>query len=80
MKDTSICPKCECKEIITDAKAIDRGHGNSHYDLSVATFEHPEALLFKGIRESTISAYVCSRCGYVEFYADDLKKLKEVGF
>jgi predicted nucleic-acid-binding Zn-ribbon protein len=79
MKDTSICPKCECKEIITDAKAIDRDSG-TEFDLSVATFQYPNAVIFKGKHESKISAYICSRCGYVEFYADDVKTLKEAGF
>lgn len=80
MKDDNTCPKCNFKEIIRDVKAIDRGDSNVESELSVATYKHPEALIFKGQRISALSAYVCARCGYVEFYADDVETLKEAGF
>jgi predicted nucleic-acid-binding Zn-ribbon protein len=80
MKANNTCPKCNCKEIIRDAKAVDKDGGASEADMSIATFRNPDALLFKGTQRSTVSAYVCSRCGYVEFYADDVETLKEAGF
>lgn len=70
MKLSGKCPKCDSTHIITDAKAIDRGDGNAQWDLSVAVFRKPEALLFKGQETSTISAWVCGSCGFIEFYAD----------
>ena len=77
MKSTRKCPKCGTNNIIEDAKAIDRGHLNSEAaELSVATFRTPEAILFKGKLSTTLSAWVCAECGYVEFYADSPKWLQ----
>ena len=70
MKQTGKCPKCGCADIAGDAKAIDRGDGNSRYEMSVATFRKPNAFIFKGKLETPVSAWVCSACGYIEFYAD----------
>ena len=60
---------------IADAKAIDRAHGPEE-ELSVATFCNPEAILFKGKLSTTLSAWVCASCGYVEFYADSPQSIK----
>jgi len=76
MKRTNKCPKCDSNDLIVDAKAIDRGHGNGEQELSVATFRKPEAFIFKGQQSSTLSAWVCADCGYVEFYADSPQTLK----
>ena len=53
-------------EIIADAQALDRGDANAKYELSVATFRKPDAVIFKQRQTSTVSAWVCERCGYVE--------------
>lgn len=75
MKSTNKCPKCNSCHIIKDAKAIDRSeHGEQ--ELSVATFSKPEAFLFKGRLTTTLSAWVCVDCGYVEFYADSPQSIK----
>jgi predicted nucleic-acid-binding Zn-ribbon protein len=76
MKRTGKCPKCGCADIIVDAIAIDRGHANSQKEMTVGTFRNPGAMIFKGLQESTVSAWVCTECGFVEFYADDPKKIK----
>jgi predicted nucleic-acid-binding Zn-ribbon protein len=76
MKTSHHCPKCGSTDIIADAKAVDRGHCDSENELTVATFWRPEALLFKGEVTSTVSAWVCVGCGYVEFYADNPQLLK----
>ena len=73
MKRTKKCPKCGSSDVIADAKAIDRAD-NGH--LTVATFRKPEAVLFKGTVTTTLSAWVCAECGYLELYANDPKKLK----
>ena len=70
MKRTQKCPKCGSTNIIADAKVIDRVHMNAETELSVATFRQPEAILFKGRMSTTLSAWVCGDCGYVELYAD----------
>ena len=76
MKQTGTCPKCGSVDIIANAKAIDRGHGNSQMDLSLATFRKPDALIFREKQETTVSAWVCAGCGYVEFYADAPRTIK----
>jgi predicted nucleic-acid-binding Zn-ribbon protein len=76
MKNTKKCPKCDSEEIIANATAIDRGESFAQTELSVATFQNPEALIFKGQFTSPLSAYVCVGCGYVEFYADSTSQLK----
>lgn len=70
MKQSGKCPKCGGREIIADAVAVDRGHYDTQRDLSLATYGKPNALIFRDKRETSISAWVCAQCGYVEFYAD----------
>ena len=65
------CVKCGSRDLIADAKVIDRGDYQSQNDLSVATQRHPTAFLFKGQVKTTVSAWVCSACGFIELYADD---------
>lgn len=79
MKSTNKCPKCGSSDIATDAKAIDRGGMyNTEWELSVATFKKPEALVFNEKSVSPLSAWVCLSCGYVEFYADSPEQLRGV--
>jgi len=70
MKISGKCPKCGETKIIKDAKVVDRGHHNVEQELRLATFLKPDALLFKGKESSTVSAWVCASCGFVELYAD----------
>jgi predicted nucleic-acid-binding Zn-ribbon protein len=76
MKKTGKCPKCGGADIISDAKAIDRSHGGVELDMSVATFRRPDALIFKEKEMTTVSAWVCASCGFVEFYADDPRRIR----
>ena len=76
MKKTGICPKCGSADIIADAKAVDRGDVNSVRDMEVATFRKPEAVFFKERQLTTVSAWVCSDCGYIEYYADSPASIK----
>ena len=41
-----------------------------------AKLVRPEAILFKGKLSTTLSAWVCAGCGYVEFYADSPQSIK----
>jgi predicted nucleic-acid-binding Zn-ribbon protein len=76
MKRTNKCPKCDSTDVIADAKAIDRSHHSNQTEFTVATFRKPDAVLFKGQQNSTVSAWVCAECGFVEFYADSPQSLK----
>ena len=73
MKRTNKCPKCGSSDVIADAKAIDRVDNGA---LSVSTFRKPGAVVFKGQLTTTLSAWVCADCGYLELYADDPKRIK----
>jgi predicted nucleic-acid-binding Zn-ribbon protein len=79
MKATGRCPKCGKSDIIKDALAIDRGHGNSRQEMTVATFAKPEAFIFKEMRSTSVSAWICAACGFVEFYADNPETIKLPG-
>jgi len=63
-------------EIIADATAIDRDDSSYTRDMELATFRNPGALIFKGKQVTTVSAWVCSECGFIEFYADSPARLK----
>jgi predicted nucleic-acid-binding Zn-ribbon protein len=76
MKQTGTCPKCHSTDILTNVHAIDRGGKGAEYDLRVATYTNPDAWVFKGQQDSTLSAWVCAACGFLEFYADNPQALK----
>ncbi|RYD60407.1 MAG: hypothetical protein EOP83_19460 [Verrucomicrobiaceae bacterium] len=50
--------------------------GTDYGALLIATFRKPEAVVFKGQQTSKLSAWVCADCGFLEFYADDPKRLR----
>lgn len=75
MKRTNKCPKCGSNDIIADARAI----GHAETELAVAMFRKPEAVIFKGQIMTTVSAWVCAACGFVELYADSPHSIKVGG-
>ncbi len=76
MKRTKQCPKCGSTDVIADAMVIDHDHHNMKTELMLATFRDPAAILFKGQQDTTVSAWICADCGFVELYADAPKNLK----
>jgi predicted nucleic-acid-binding Zn-ribbon protein len=76
MKRTNKCPKCGSSDLIADVKVLDRNHNFNPAELTVATFRKPDALIFKGQQDTSVSAWVCAECGFVELYADSPKELK----
>ena len=70
MKRTNQCPKCGSTDIIADAKILAPRAG----EVALTIFRDPDALLFKGQLETHVSAWVCSDCGFVEFYAQKRSK------
>ena len=76
MKRTNKCPKCGSSDVIADARAIDRDYPRAPQELTVETFRKPDAFLFKGQQSTTLSAWVCADCGFVEFYADSASRIK----
>jgi hypothetical protein len=49
--------------------AVGRG-----YAISIAEFQKPDALIFKGKQSTTVSPCACSACGYIELCANDPEK------
>jgi predicted nucleic-acid-binding Zn-ribbon protein len=74
MKQSGRCPKCGSADIVADAKAIYMKYAEA--DLSLATYRNPEAAIFRGKQTTTLSAWLCVGCGYVEIYADTPQKLR----
>jgi predicted nucleic-acid-binding Zn-ribbon protein len=66
MKISGQCPKCSSREVI---RGTTSSTGDTGGDLLVSTYQDPTAFVFKGKRSSSLLAYVCGKCGYVEFYA-----------
>ncbi|MCO6047839.1 hypothetical protein NG895_28370 [Aeoliella sp. ICT_H6.2] len=75
MKQSGQCPKCSSTNIIHDAKAIDYYDYGVQETMRVGVDRNPSAWIFKGQENSTVSAWVCGDCGFVEFYADEPTKL-----
>ena len=75
MKRTNKCPKCGSSDIIADARATSRT-AFGEPELLAATYRKPEAVLFKGELATTLSAWLCADCGYVELYADAPRAIK----
>ncbi len=73
-----ICPKCESHDVIPKIRVIDRYDPGTSKDLSVQTYEKPDALLFKGRHNYTLHAWVCGNCRYTELYVDNPKELSRV--
>ena len=65
-------------EIIADAQALDRGDGNAKYELSVATFRKPDAVIFKQRQTSTVSAWVCEQCGEPYFEEKEVDAIQDL--
>ncbi len=75
MRQTGKCPKCGCPEIVQEAMVADRADYNIESDLHLRVDADPEAIMFRGRTRSSLKAYVCGGCGYVEFYASDPESL-----
>jgi predicted nucleic-acid-binding Zn-ribbon protein len=74
MKQSGKCPKCGSQDVIPDALANDQSR-RGVVEMTVSTYASPDALIFKESRESTVSAWVCGACGFIELYADTPKIL-----
>ena len=68
MPESPACVKCGSREPIIDARVIDRSEAGDQ-DLHLRVDGEPSALIFKASGHSNLTARVCVRCGYTEFYA-----------
>lgn len=65
---TGICPKCTSETVYAASKGIRLGDNSLGVAVFIGMFGTP----------SSYTAYLCSTCGYVEFYIDDRSKLQAV--
>lgn len=77
MKQSGTCPKCASKQIIERAIVQDRSHLPIDQRLHVLTFKDPQAAFFTGPVLSSVSAWICGDCGFLELYASKPDILKE---
>ncbi|MBS1830171.1 MAG: hypothetical protein JST93_33025 [Acidobacteria bacterium] len=72
----SQCFKCKSEKIIPQVRVMDRGHYSGDAgDLSVVSYEDPDALVFKGAKRSSLYARICGECGYAELYVENPREL-----
>ncbi len=72
------CPKCKSEKIVPRVRIMDRGHGSTDSgDLSVVTYEDPDALIFKGKQRSALFARICGDCGYTELFVENPREIYE---
>jgi hypothetical protein len=72
------CPKCSSHDVIPGVRIVDRGDGNARRDLQVEVYESPDALIFKGTHQGTLTASICGKCGYAELYVSNAEELFDV--
>ena len=65
-----LCPKCHSNTIMPNVRVSDFLAGNTR-QLWLTIPENPHALIFKNLVPSAVRAWVCGRCGYTEFYAEE---------
>src|SRR5689334_18598362 len=75
MKNGQPCPKCGSKDILADVRVEDKGRQGRH-DLELVAFGNPNALIFTERQTTSVSAWVCGSCGYVDLYAKDVEALR----
>ena len=49
---------------------LEHGYKGADRELRVAQDRQPQAIFFKGRQQTTVSAWVCTDCGFTELYAD----------
>jgi predicted nucleic-acid-binding Zn-ribbon protein len=70
MKSNQKCPKCSSVEIIVDAIVMAQGALAGRSPLRVMTFKDPAAAFDKEPQFSSVSAWICKACGFMEIYAN----------
>jgi predicted nucleic-acid-binding Zn-ribbon protein len=82
-----ICPKCSSTEIMANLTILDRGYFNTKAPVRVLVEEPRPAktdpFWMSDGASGQLQVYVCSQCGYTEFYTDNFenmyKKYKRFG-
>ncbi len=68
MRKTNTCPKCGSKEIAADIVVPDHYEYGRKVPQQIAVAKTPQNLIFRGIEEFQIRAWICTDCGFIEQY------------
>lgn len=75
MRNTLTCPKCSCKQLFMIEKVVEPGEAAGGEALTVKYANvppRPGTQFTGGWRSAgTFEAWVCTLCGFTEFYARD---------
>lgn len=67
MRYSGKCPKCGSQNIVDNASALTHSpHLGNHMELVI--YEKPDALFLKEKKRYTVGAWICTECGFTEFY------------
>ncbi len=78
MSTKMTCAKCGSNKVMTDLHINDKGHygADTSEGLTVEVQGDPKAIFFKEIVRASLTANVCSSCGFTEiFTAGNLDRL-----
>jgi hypothetical protein len=73
---TDICSVCGSSKIMHDLSIVDKGHGNTKYDLSVQ-IKTTDRTFFNTFEEGVLKAQICGSCGKVDLAISNPQALWE---
>ena len=78
MVNTSACPRCNSEKVVPRVRVkVGAPYGGDIGGISAATYENPEAMVFRHSHESSLYARVCGECGHAELFVENPKELYE---
>lgn len=77
MKNSGKCPKCSGTIIIPKTSILDRAYLSPDQRMRLMVYKDPDASFDKEPVFSTVSAWICAECGFIELHADRPEVLKE---
>jgi predicted nucleic-acid-binding Zn-ribbon protein len=72
MDNKLVCPKCGSKDVIPNVRLTGGGDAGL---VQATVYEKPASVLFKGARNSKLTATVCGQCGHIELFVTNPDKL-----
>lgn len=67
---TLTCMKCNSTKMVPKVQVRDQGE-RSDGSLKVIIAAVPEAVFFRGSKQTHLRANICGECGFTELYADE---------
>jgi ribosomal protein S27AE len=76
MSTTRKCAKCGDSQVIPRVRVVCKVEG-SNQDIKLRVDAHPEAMVFKQAERAVLTASICGKCGFTEFFVDEPRSLYE---